>query len=172
MPATFFSNATPWPCCASLLVIQDAIPLSTQPVSAVPASRRRGVIAVVPRRSQLLVIRRSLHVRAPRAYCFPGGGIEAGESEEEALARELEEELSARAQPVRRLYENATASGVHLVWWLAILEPASPLIPNPREVESLHWLTVPEIRALPGLLLTNHDFLNALGRLEFSLESS
>jgi len=43
-----------------------------------PLSPRRGVVAVVMRGEQFLVIRRSQHVRAPGMYCFPGGTIEAG----------------------------------------------------------------------------------------------
>jgi 8-oxo-dGTP pyrophosphatase MutT (NUDIX family) len=121
---------------------------------------------------QLLVIRRSQFVRAPGAYCFPGGGIETGEDEPTALLRELREELSAEGRAVRRLYENQTPSGLSLAWWLTALEPDSPLIPNPREVESWHWLTQAEIRKLPGLLVTNRQFLDACDRAEFVLESS
>lgn len=153
------------------------IPIGTPPLSYRRSStarsfRSRGVIAVIAQDTELLVIRRSQQVRAPGAYCFPGGGIERGESEEEALVRELFEELTATVSPVKRLYENATPSGVQLAWWLATLAPNSLLIPNPREVASVHWLSTPQIRYLPGLLVTNHDFLDAFERLEFSLDSA
>ena len=46
--------------------------------------RRRGVVAVIVRDQRLLVIRRASGVAAPGMYCFPGGGIEPGEIEEEA----------------------------------------------------------------------------------------
>ena len=64
---------------------------------------RRGVVAVVVREARLLVVRRSALVEAPRAYCFPGGGIEPGETESEALRREMVEELAAEVVPVRQL---------------------------------------------------------------------
>ena len=54
---------------------------------------RYGAVAVVLREKKLLAIQRSFTVAAPGAFCFPGGGIEPGETEEIALARELQEEL-------------------------------------------------------------------------------
>ena len=52
-----------------------------------------GVVAVIPQGDRLLVIRRSRHVVAPRQFCFPGGHLVSGESEQEGLVRELDEEL-------------------------------------------------------------------------------
>lgn len=46
---------------------------------------RHGVVAVVVENRRWLVIRRSQCVVAPGKYCFPGGGIETAETEEQAL---------------------------------------------------------------------------------------
>ena len=59
----------------------------------------RGVVAVVLRGDRFLVIRRSQVVRAPGMHCFPGGSIEAGESESDAVRREMLEELALAAEP-------------------------------------------------------------------------
>jgi 8-oxo-dGTP pyrophosphatase MutT (NUDIX family) len=123
--------------------------------------RKHGVVAVILRGERFLVIRRSQSVRAPGMYCFPGGGIEPGESEEQALCRELHEELSVAARPIRRLTENVTPWQVHLAWWLAEIAVEAELIPHPDEVDSFHWLTAAEIRALPNLLASNVEFLDA-----------
>ena len=109
-------------------------------------------------------------MRAPRAFCFPGGAVEPGESEPVALQRELREELSAQVQIDRLLWRSVTTSGVRLAWWLARLEPDTPLQANPAEVESVHWLTVAEMLQLPQLLPSNREFLNALDRREFQLD--
>jgi 8-oxo-dGTP diphosphatase len=122
---------------------------------------RRGVVAVILRGEHFLVIRRSQHVRAPGMHCFPGGAIEPGETEEEALRRELSEELELSAQPLRRLWESVTPWNVHLAWWLAEIDPQALPRPNPLEVESFAWLTTGEIRALPNLLASNLEFLDA-----------
>ena len=58
--------------------------------------------------NRFLVIRRSSTVMAPGAFCFPGGGIESGETEEIALVRELQEELAVQSKPVRRIWRNIT----------------------------------------------------------------
>jgi len=120
---------------------------------------RRGAVAVIARDDRLLVIRRSRHVVAPLVYCFPGGGIEQGETEPQALIRELHEELGARIRPLRRVWQCVTPWKVQLSWWLAELAPAAVLKPNPAEVESVHWLSVQQMAALPDLLESNRRFL-------------
>ena len=121
---------------------------------------RRGAVAIALREGRMLVIRRSSHVVAPRVYCFPGGGIEEGESEEEALVRECRAEIGEPLQPLRRLWECTTAWKVHLAWWLAEIAPDAQPTANPREVESIHWCTPEEMAALPDLLPSNKDFLD------------
>ena len=133
----------------------------------------QGVVAVVRRYRALLVIRRSQTVRAPGAYCFPGGGIEDDEDEPAALRREMHEELGVVVQPVRRIWECRSPSGrVQLFWWLTELAPAAHPLPNPAEVESVHWLEPDHILSLPGLLETNRAFLTNLASGHIDLTRS
>jgi 8-oxo-dGTP pyrophosphatase MutT (NUDIX family) len=131
---------------------------------------RRGAVAIVVRDGRMLVIRRSRHVIAPLVYCFPGGGIEDGESEEAAVVREVFEELGVEIVPRRRLWECVTAWKVHLAWWLADMDPAAVPVPNPREVESVHWFTVAEMAGQTDLLASNREFLELVTRGELRLE--
>lgn len=126
-----------------------------------PQEPRRGVVIVVLRGDRFLVIRRSQHVRAPGTHCFPGGHIEPGESEPAAVCRELLEELSIAATPVRLLWRSVTPWNVELAWWLAEIDPEANPQPNPQEVEVCDWLSVEAIRRLPNLLTSNLDFLDA-----------
>src|SRR5262245_42991624 len=121
----------------------------------------RGVVAVVVRGDKFLVIRRSQHVRAPGMHCFPGGAIEADESEESAVRRELLEELSLAANPQRLLWRSVTPWNVELAWWLVEIDPAAEPVANPLEVELFDWLPAVEIRCLPQLLASNLEFLDA-----------
>jgi 8-oxo-dGTP pyrophosphatase MutT (NUDIX family) len=132
--------------------------------------RKRGVVAVVARGEKLLVIRRSQHVRAPGMHCFPGGAIEEGESEAQAVVREMQEELGAAGVAVRPLWRFVTSWGVDLAWWLVTLPDDAALVHNPLEVEEFYWLTPTEIGALPQLLESNLQFLNALAAGEFVIE--
>lgn len=136
------------------------------------AHPKRGVVAVVPRRDRLLVIRRSQAVIAPGAYCFPGGGLQANESESAAIVREMREELNVEATPQQCLWRSTTPWNVKLAWWLAELPADSVLVPNEDEVEAIHWLVPDEIRSLAGLLESNHHFLDAWQRGEFALPLS
>ncbi len=127
---------------------------------------RRGVVGVVMRDGRMLVIRRSRSVVAPLVFCFPGGGIEPGESEEEALVREFREELDVAIRPVRRLWRCTTAWKVELAWWSAEMPPGESLVANPLEVDSIHWHTPAEMARLPDLLESNREFLELLERGE------
>jgi 8-oxo-dGTP pyrophosphatase MutT (NUDIX family) len=130
----------------------------------------RGIVALVVRDGRLLVIQRSQQVRAPGTFCFPGGAIEPGETEAEAVVRELAEELSLPARAVGPLWTSVTPWGVSLAWWLADVEAHHEAVPNPQEVAACWWLSVEEIRRLPDLLSSNLEFLAAWAAGDFCIE--
>ncbi len=132
---------------------------------------RQGVVAVIGRPDRrLLVIQRSELVTAPGAYCFPGGAIEPGESETDALRRELDEELGLAIRPLRRLWRSRTPWNVELAWWSAELEaPDAQPQPAPAEVARADWMEVAAIRRLPKLLTSNLEFFAAWDAGEFEL---
>jgi 8-oxo-dGTP diphosphatase len=140
----------------------------TKDESPVPPPRR-GVVAVVMRGEQFLVIRRSQHVRAPGMHCFPGGTIEPGEAEDEAVRREMMEELALVAAPQRLLWRSVTPWGVELAWWLTAIDEAALPAANPLEVETFQWLTTAEIHELPQLLPSNLEFFTAWQSGQFDL---
>ena len=69
------------------------------------------------------------------------------------------EEIAADVRPLRRLWHCVTPWKVDLAWWLAELVGDAPLAANPREVDSIHWLTPAEMLAMPDLLESNREFL-------------
>lgn len=137
---------------------------------APPSVVRRGAVAVIVRDARCLMIRRAEGVEAPLAYCFPGGGIELGETERQALCRELREELSVTIEPIRRVWESVTPWGVHLAWWTARLDDAAEPVPTPQEVAEVLWQPWDTMRELPGLLRSNLAFLDALERGDVVLD--
>jgi 8-oxo-dGTP diphosphatase len=129
---------------------------------ATPLGGRQGAVAVIVRDGRLLVIRRSQQVVAPGKFCFPGGGMEAGETEEMTLVREIREELGVPIRPVRCLWRSVTPWHVTLSWWLCNMDAAAVPQPNPLEVESVQWFTPGEMAQLADLLESNAQFLKAL----------
>ena len=92
-----------------------------------------------------------------------------GESEVAAVTREVQEELGVLARAASRLWTSTTSWNVSLSWWLAEIDTAAVLAPNPAEVSETHWLTPREIRNLPELLESNLQFLDAWERGDFEL---
>ena len=131
-------------------------------------SRRRGVVGVIFREDRLLVIRRSLTVVAPGLLCLPGGGIEEGETESEALVREMQEELTIDVTPKRLCWRSTTSWDTELAWWIADLDPTITPIANLDEVAEVHWLRREEIREADDMLPSLPKFPDAWERGEIN----
>lgn len=123
--------------------------------------RKQGAVAIIQCDDQWLMIRRSIHVRAPRKVCFPGGTIEPGESERDAVARELFEELGIVARPTHCAWRSVTSWGVGLCWWLVELPPGVKPTPNPQEVEEVLWISTQAALAHEDLLESAKEFFEA-----------
>jgi 8-oxo-dGTP diphosphatase len=125
--------------------------------------RLRVVAAVIRRGDALLVTRRPDRPGRPGQWEFPGGKVEAGEGEPEALRRELREELGCDADVGALLLRHAhryPALDVELAFYRCALAPgAEPLAVGVAEIA---W-------AREGTL-ASYDFLEAdravLGDLE------
>lgn len=122
----------------------------------------RGVVAVAQRGGLFLAIRRGLTVRAGGRVCFPGGHIEPGEEEHEAVVRECREELAAAVEPGACVWRSVTSWGTSLAWWTVRLEDDAELVPDPVEVDEILWMTAEALLAVPDLLDGNREFLQAV----------
>jgi 8-oxo-dGTP diphosphatase len=131
---------------------------------------RRGAVAVIVDREKFLVIRRAAGVAAPLKLCFPGGGIEADETDEAAVVRELREELNLSVEPTKLLWRSETPWGVRLSWWAVRCADLTTLDPNEAEVAEVHWLSPDELAAHPDLLAGNIEFLLRLAAAEITLD--
>ncbi|MDZ4852945.1 MAG: NUDIX domain-containing protein [Pirellulaceae bacterium] len=134
------------------------------------SSPRHGVVGVVYEANRFLVIRRSMKVRAPGLLCFPGGHIEAGESFEQAIIREMMEELSMSIRVRKHLWSSVTHWGTKLEWMhIERLALDTAPVPFLDEVSEVHWMQESELLGGLDVLGSVPDFFEALHREVFSL---
>jgi predicted acetyltransferase/ADP-ribose pyrophosphatase YjhB (NUDIX family) len=125
-------------------------------ISRVPlGSPEPRAVAVVARGAKLLVIARRLDGR--EYAVLPGGGIEPGETPEEAAVRELAEECSLDGTVVRRLFEG-DHGGRSATYVLVDVPDGEPVLGGPEAQEQSDdnhfqplWATAAELPML-GLL--------------------
>lgn len=121
-----------------------------------PTDRYQVVSLVIRRGDRLLLGKRSLTESAASGYwCAISGGIEPGESEEQTVVREAEEEIGVKVRPVRKLGELDTRDGrIRLHWWLVEIETGEPFLKNDEHSE-LRWVTIDELKLLDPLFVEN-----------------
>ncbi|HEY7210372.1 MAG TPA: (deoxy)nucleoside triphosphate pyrophosphohydrolase [Bryobacteraceae bacterium] len=123
---------------------------------------------IIHRGGQVLVGQRRKNDRHPLKWEFPGGKVEHGETPQEALIRELWEELriSARIGGELARYEHdyPTGSRVHLLFFSV---PEFSGEPVGRIYEQICWI---ELASLPALdfLEGDLDFIRRLSRGDFA----
>jgi 8-oxo-dGTP diphosphatase len=98
---------------------------------------------------------------------FPGGKVESGESPQEALIRELREELSIDATIGAELahyeHEYASGTGVHLLFFAV---PNFIGQPTNRVYKQICWTALQDLTAL-DFLEGDVDFVRRLARGDF-----
>ena len=122
-----------------------------------------AVLGIIRCDGRLIVIQRAKTVPVPLAWCFPGGHIEEGETQAEALVREMQEELNIVVEPGERLTTHTKHDGqLVLHCWSATIVSGRPT-PNPLEVAEVRWMTPGGIRGRAGLLPGTTEILDAVG---------
>jgi mutator protein MutT len=107
----------------------------------------RVVAAVVHRGEQMLVCQRPAHKRHGGLWEFPGGKCEPGESDHEALRRELHEELGLQLVSVGAPeFEAHDEGSPFMIVFVPVVTAGDPVA---HEHAGLLWGPVAEIRALP-----------------------
>ena len=124
---------------------------------------------IIYRDERVLVGQRRKGDRHSLKWEFPGGKVEHGESPQQALVRELWEELHIRATIGGELarYQHTYSSGsrVHLIFFAV---PEFSGEPDGRVFEQISWIVLRDLPAL-DFLEGDLDFIRRLARGDFSL---
>lgn len=118
--------------------------------------RPAAVFALIfdPSKRLLIGKRSPLKANSPGYWMPVAGRIELGESQEDALIREIREEIDVTARPLRKLATIPSIDGAFdLHWWLVAIE-GEPRIANDEFVQ-LRWVTEPELRTLSPMYSEN-----------------
>jgi 8-oxo-dGTP pyrophosphatase MutT (NUDIX family) len=131
-----------------------------------------AVVAVIFDGSRFLTIKRSRYVKAPSAIGFAGGGVEPDEEQDQAIVREMKEELGVDVVPIKRVWKFLTARGVELNFWQVKIVPGQTIRIEPDEIEMWAWHTPESLRQQHNLISSAIPFLDCWEAGEISLESS
>jgi 8-oxo-dGTP diphosphatase len=125
--------------------------MSAQPDVHDPQSRRVIVAAAMIVAGRVLACQRSSPPEAAGRWEFPGGKVEPGESEVDALARECAEELGVRVRVGDRVGPDvplAHGRAVLRVYAVTLLDGGRP---RALEHAAMRWLGADELDSVPWL---------------------
>lgn len=103
------------------------------------------VAAIIEDDGQFLACRRRIERVAGGLWEFPGGKVEAGESPEQALVREIAEELSVEVDRVRH-FTTVDKGDLRLIFMWAQLVGSRPTISTDHD--RLEWISAARLRSL------------------------
>ena len=98
------------------------------------------VAAIIERDGKILLAQRPASGDQPGLWEFPGGKVEPGESQPQALARELREELGIKAQPTTYIASQRKAVSGRIINLHAWLVPAFDGRITAIEHSALAWV--------------------------------
>ena len=126
-----------------------------------PRTPLHVAVGVIEEQGQILVTRRAEELHQGGKWEFPGGKVEPGETVEEALRRELEEELGITPQdihPLIRIPWHYPDRHVLLDVWHVQRFSGEP---HPREGQPMAWVSLSQLQEL-DFPVANHPIIHAL----------
>jgi 8-oxo-dGTP diphosphatase len=117
-----------------------------------PAPSPRVIVAaVIITAGRVLACERSSPPEAAGRWEFPGGKVEPGETDQQALARECAEELGVRVEVGPRVGPDVPLAHGRAVLRVYAAELLGGDVPEALEHRSMRWLTVDQLDSVPWL---------------------
>jgi 8-oxo-dGTP diphosphatase len=109
------------------------------------------VAAVIVMAGRVLACERSAPPEVAGRWEFPGGKVEPGETEEQALARECAEELGVRVEVGGRVGRDVSLAGGRAVLRVFAVTLRDGEVPRALEHSAMRWLGADELDSVPWL---------------------
>lgn len=127
-------------------------------------------MAIIRKDDRFLLIKRGETIPAAGYWCPVSGKVETGETQAEAVAREVKEEIGLEIAPIKKVSETLTDTKLYrLHWWTTKVLSGEPRIMN-HEVAEIKWLTRDELKALHPVYEADIEILLNVGDDDFKKE--
>ncbi|MDH6217054.1 NUDIX domain-containing protein [Streptomyces pseudovenezuelae] len=125
-------------------------------------ARREAIVAVLRRDGRVLVVRRGPDVARPGYWQPLSGKLEPGETQRQALVREVHEEIGLTVSPGAKVWESLTDDGhFRLHWWTTEDSTGDP-VPDGDEVTEARWVTPEEYLELTPVFEGDREFFERI----------
>lgn len=122
-----------------------------------------AVAVVIKRGNAFLLIKRAKKGHAEDYWCPITGAVEPGETQEQAVVREAQEEMGILVEPVNKVWECPTDDQKYLLhWWFARMKQQD-MTAHPDEVKEFHWVTVDQMETLGKMFDADRHFFRMIG---------
>jgi 8-oxo-dGTP pyrophosphatase MutT (NUDIX family) len=124
--------------------------------------QRQAIVAVLRRGDRVLAIRRGPRVARPGYWQPLSGKLEPGETQEQAVVREVREEVGLTVVPLAKVWESETDDRLfRLHWWTARAD-TGVVVPDPGEVAETRWVTPEEFLTLDPVFDGDREFFERI----------
>ena len=124
--------------------------------------QREAIVAVLRRAGRVLAIRRGPSVSRPGYWQPLSGKVEPGETQEQAVVREVFEEVGLTVSAGAKVWESETDDGLfRLHWWTADADRGE-VVPDPVEVAEARWVTPEEFLTLDPVFEGDREFFERI----------
>ncbi len=123
---------------------------------------KQAVVALIRKQGRVLVIRRGPAARLPGYWGPLSGTIEDGETQAEAVVREVWEEVGLEVRPVAKAWECPTDDGTYKLHWWTVELLGGELKADDGEVADVRWVTREEFLKLEPTFRGDVEFFETV----------
>ena len=124
---------------------------------------KQAVAVVIKKDDRFLLIKRAKKDEAEDYWCPVTGAVEPGETQEQAVIREAQEELQIDVMPIKKVWECFTENEEYLLHWWYVKLIGKVFQPNPEEVKEYRWINPEQMRRLKKTFSTDLKFFQEIG---------